>query len=67
MAGQIELTAVDECLLSGVAANIIEERLTEEVLKHRLRILLEHGRFTPPEDDPWAEEWGAVLARLEGD
>lgn len=48
-------------MLTGVAGKIIESRLSEEIMKHRLQIWLETGRYECPENDPWEKEWRLLL------
>ena len=64
LAEQVDLGAVEECLLSGTAGNIIEERMGQEAMKQRLRVMIEKGGFSPPEEDPWKEEWHEILGQI---
>jgi hypothetical protein len=57
---------VQDCLLSGTTARIIEERVKEEVVKHRLRQVFASDGLDAefPEDDAFRREWQEAEERL---
>ena len=58
LAAVIALEEVDDCLTTGTAGKIIEGRVKEEVLMHRLKQVFEGCEEKEEgENDPYAEEW----------
>jgi hypothetical protein len=60
LAFNIPLRSVDDCLLASTTAKIIEERVKDEVIKHRLRQIFASDALElpfPGENDPFRREW----------
>lgn len=57
---------MEDCLLSGTTARIIEERIKEEVVKHRLRQVFASDGLDMdfPEDDAFRREWKEAEQQL---
>ena len=65
LAKVISLSEVDDCLTTGTAGKIVEERVKEEVLMHRLKQVFEGCEPSEIPDDPYEEEWKEIRKKLD--